>query len=229
MALGPGPRGNRCRISASPWPVGRFYSFIARFSRALAESATILVRGSVMTETVVVIPVLLASIVGLLSLGLRLSDHMYLAQAARDIGLVLSRIPHMYEIGNYEFQANPLGPAGPIRSAVESCISQRFNSNYQGCTTPDCRCVKTVAEWYTNQHLRGKKLAVAWPVDVSLSYQKRDASDTTSGICFIRVKLQAFGNDGLPSFGALGGSFSAEAFVPYVGDPVYFQGGACKP
>ena len=226
MALGSGPRRNIGGIGAK-LPKRQICRLAGRLIQAVSGSGIRSSIGSVITEAVVVIPVLLASIVGMLSIGFRLSDYMYLSQSARDIGLVLSRMPHMYEIRTYTFDADPKAAAATLRSTVESCISERLNSNYVGCTASDCPCVKSIAQWYVNEQLKGKKLSVSWPVQVSISYQRRDASDSTSGLCFIRVQLQAAANDALPSFGALGGSVSAKAFVPYVGDPVHFNGGAC--
>jgi len=233
MALGPGPgsdilrvgwRGIRTLIGANPTWRTHSWSQIRQ-------------KGSIITETVVVLPILLATIIGMLSLMMQISDYMYLSQSAREVGLVLSRVPFMYQVNQsavgstaptpYSFDVNPTSVPTNLKSEVASCLANGLAGTSLPCTAVGC-CAQRVAQWYTYEHLKGRSLNVKWPMTAKVSYRVRDSSDTTSGLCFIEVQLIAQTNDMLPSFGSVGGDITIDTFVPYVSKPVNFNAGTCR-
>lgn len=189
--------------------------------------------GTVVTDVVILLPLLLTMIAGMFMLGTRISDYMYLNQSTRELGMILSKIPYMYELefsgeALRTFSINPNEEADPQeKSAAEACIATVSNSSYTGCLNGgDCSCAVTIAEWYAKEFMRMKLMLIEWPITVKVSYTARDTDpvNNPSGLCFINVETRA-SHRNWAMVG--GGEVVAEAHVPYVSFPVPWNSGTC--
>lgn len=206
-------------------------------------------RATVVTDVVILLPVLLTMIAGMFMLGTRISDYMFLNASARELGMILSKIPHMHEVnlGVQEgetvlFWIN-LGPTDPENNpplnaaAVQACLNAFASPDYPGCFGGNsCGCALAVALWYATELLRSKSLMLHTSslsgkgLSVEVGYNARidpltGLRDNASGLCFISVKI--YGEHYRWPFVG-GGQISAEAHVPYVSEPVHWNGGRCR-
>lgn len=190
-------------------------------------------RATVVTDVVLILPLMLMMIAGMFMLGTRISDYMYLQQSTRELGMILSKIPYMYELGHspVEYRTFSIDPKEVdmqgAKATAENCITAFSNPDpkYQGCTTSggDCACARHVAYWYAIEFMRMKLLLVEWPIEVKVGYTSRPG-DTSSGLCFIDVETRA-SHHKWAMVG--GGEVATEAHVPYVSYPVPWNNGAC--
>lgn len=191
--------------------------------------------GGALTDAVIVLPVLLTMVAGMVMVGTRLSDYMYLNQSARELGLVISRTPGMSWLGfsggssSYSF-GTPSG--GASKDSAERCLTDLRASQGQcvGANTNGCPgCPEIVTQWYAAQFVNLKKLLRSTDVAVNISYGPGTVVDgvaDASGLCVITVNLSA-DTTSLPLMGK--GHISVSSTVPYLSTPMNWNGGLCRP
>ncbi len=184
------------------------------------------------TDVVLLLPLILTMIAGMFMLGTRISDYMYLHQSTRELGMILSKIPYMHELeyAPEEYRTFLIDPntvdTEAAKIAAEDCISTFSNTQFQGCkqtSGSDCYCARHVAYWYAIEFMRMKLLLIQWPIRVKVGYTSRPG-DTSSGLCFIDVETKASHNNWAM---VGGGEVATEAHIPYVSYPVPWNNGAC--
>jgi hypothetical protein len=185
-------------------------------------------RATVITDVVIILPMLLIMVAGILMLGTRISDRMYLSQSARELGVILSKVPYMYELAlvgeesrTFQITLGPVDESG--KTSAEACIRDVADPDYRGCSpdAPHTCCAHKIAQWYASEFMRMKQLLVDWPVTVQVGYGARD---TSSGLCFVDVTVTGR----YTRWSLLGrGQVRAEAHVPYLSTPVAWNNGAC--
>lgn len=188
-------------------------------------------RATVITDVVLLLPLILTMVAGVFMLGTRISDYMFLHQSTRELGMILAKIPYMHEL-EYSSEEDRTFLIDPktvdieaLKTAAENCI-RMFSNAYSGCRNTsggDCSCARTVAYWYATEFMRMKLLLIEWPIQVKVGYASRPL-DTTSGLCFIDVETRA-SHHNWAMVG--GGEVATEAHVPYVSYPVPWNNGAC--
>jgi|GEM_PF-4063113 len=183
-------------------------------------------RATVVTDVVILLPLLLTMIAATFMLGTSISDYMYLNQTTRELGMIMSKIPHMWELqysgAPSSFTVDPKQPVdGQLKAAAEACIVRMSASQVGECSGQDCLCAITIAKWYASEMLRMKRLLVQGLVTVETAFNSRDLE---SGLCFISVSMSA---ERTRWAFVGGGRVRAEAHVPYVSSPVPWNGGTC--
>lgn len=188
--------------------------------------------GSVAVESALVLPVLLAAVAATIVIGLRLSDQLYLTQAARELGVVLSRVPYMaalkasggedtYTISQFGSYDSPEAYLATLNAGASNCGPSTLN--YSSCTT----AARGVTQWYAQQLLFLKRMFVSDSLMLRVSYVPPAADVTASnGLCMIKVDMTAT-SSGLLSWAA--GSIAVSQSVPYVSSPVPNVGCSCRP
>jgi hypothetical protein len=173
---------------------------------------------------------------GMFMMGTRISDYMYLSQSSRELGLILSKMPFMYELQysdeasrTLKIEPNKVVPAS-TRTEAEVCIQTVSDPQYTGCKNTaggDCSCALKIARWYATEFMRLKLILLKEGenfIYVKVDYSARPL-DTSSGLCFIDVTSSA-AHRAWAMVG--GGDVRVEAHVPYVSNPVPWNGGTCK-
>ncbi len=189
-------------------------------------------RATVITDVVLLLPLILTMVAGMFMLGTRISDYMYLHQSTRELGMILAKIPYMHEL-EYSGEEDRTFVIDPktvdteaLKTAAENCIRTFSDPEFRGCRNSsggDCSCARTVAYWYATEFMRMKLLLIEWPIQVKVGYTSRPG-DTSSGLCFIDVETTA-SHHNWAMVG--GGEVATEAHVPYVSYPVPWNNGAC--
>lgn len=195
----------------------------------IARKQTLQERATVVTDVVIILPLLLTLIAGIFMLGTRLSDYMYLTQSTRELAMILSKIPYMHELRFYDdaartFTINQGNILTTAQAEAEACIRKLTDEQYVGCqNTPggDCSCAFKIAQWYATQFMQMKLMLIEWPITVFVGYSARD---TSSGLCFVDVTARA---DHRTWVMVGGGEVRAEAHVPYISNPVPWNNGTC--
>jgi hypothetical protein len=164
-------------------------------------------------------------IAGTFMLATSLSDYMYLNQATRELGMILSRIPHMWELqwtAPNSFTVDPKEPVNDqLKAEAEACINRASGSSIPPCSLNECACAIAITRWYAFELLRMKPLQLEGLVTIEAAFNARDKE---SGLCFISVTLNA---ERRRWAFVGGGKVRAEAHVPYVSSPVPWNGGTC--
>lgn len=179
--------------------------------------------GSIAVESALILPVLLAAVAATIIVGLRLSDQMYLNQAARELGIVLSRVPYMaalrdsrrdsYTIKKSDSYTSPETFLANLNDGANTCGPA--SSIYYNCTS----AAQSVIKWYAQQIFFIKRMFIVNDtVRLNVSYSPPAAdSSPPSGLCMIKVTITATATGWL-SWAA--SSIVVSQSIPYVSAPV---------
>jgi hypothetical protein len=191
--------------------------------------------GGALADAVIVLPVLLTMAAGMVMIGTRISDYMYLNQSARELGLILSRTPGMSWLTDsdqtYTGSVTFWTPSeGVLQQTAESCLTEMRDSQGQCSGAHGCSvCAELVSKWYAAQFVDLKKLLRKADVHVAISYGRGEVAEgatDSSGLCLIKVVLSAE-TTALPMMGS--GQIGVSATVPYLSTPMNWNGGDCRP
>jgi hypothetical protein len=187
-------------------------------------------RASLVLEAAIVLPVLLATIASIIVLGIRLSDHMYLTQAARELGVVLSRTPYMASLGSSLNTTYLISPSSEVdANGAASCLqtlttgtSCQGGQNYSQCSS----CAETVVRWYAVQAFQIKKMMTQSDLTLQVRFAAPPSDTNASqGLCMIFVSATANSTGWLRY---LASTLTVSHWVPYVANPVPAAGQNCN-
>jgi hypothetical protein len=200
--------------------------------RRLADLSQQAQEGSIAVESAIILPVLLAAVAATIVMGMRLSDQMYLNQAARELGVVLSRVPYMAALtaanGSNDYLISRNEAVTDAGSHLTFLTNGSANcgfaaSNYSACTAS----ARAVTSWYAKQIMFLKRMFINDTVTVRVIYAPPlGDANSASGLCMLRVTIQAQANGWL-TWAA--GPIVVTQSVPYVSEPVPNAGGGCVP
>jgi hypothetical protein len=170
-------------------------------------------------------------IAGIVVMGMRLSDYMYLSQAAREVGVVLSRTPNMAALGplgdsSFSISSTASGDSAAATACMQTLSSVGAcgeNGQNSACST----CAQAVAGWYVQQAFKLKKLISSSDMTVRVRFAAppSDVNAGATGLCMIFISVSAT-TKGWLSY--LASSISVNQYVPYVGTPVPPAGQNCN-
>jgi hypothetical protein len=192
--------------------------------------------GSLAVESALILPVLLAAVAATIVMGLRLSDHLFLVQGARELAVILGRVPYLAALkgpgGEAQYtisltvtgdQTADAGVTASQLTALTNGSCGSADTNYSSCTT----AARGVTLWYAKQVLLIKRMMVNDALTMNVRFGP-PAADLTAqnGLCMVHLTVSAQSRGWL-SWAT--GSIVVSQSAPYVSAPVPNAGLACSP
>jgi hypothetical protein len=185
-------------------------------------------RGSMMLEFSILLPVLLVMIGGLLGMGVRLSNYMYLNQIARELVLKMATTPYVAQIAyagapsNFSFTVGPstyefTGGGSVISSDQAAACTTLLNTQTERCPGNNCSCPLQLLHYYASTLVKSKNIRVTGDVTMTFSFGPHPSAASGSGLCFLTVSLSASEAGWLTM---AGGGLLVTASGPYLSGPI---------
>ena len=194
-------------------------------------------RGSMMLEFSILLPVLLIMMGGLLGMGVRLSNYMYLNQIARELVLKMATTPYVAQVAyvnaptSYEFTVGPStyefsGGGSVISSNEAAACTTLLNTQTERCPGGNCSCPLQLLHYYASTLVKTKNIRVTGDVSMSFKFAPHpSAAPGSEGLCFLTVTMSASEAGWLTM---AGGAFTVTASGPYLSGPVPTAAENCR-
>jgi hypothetical protein len=186
-----------------------------------------------MIEAALLIPVLILIAGALFTLGVRLSNYMYLNQIGRELVLQMATtrcLANFFESGSpavhtYEVGPSQYNPAPQPQSWADQC-SGEVSPGMVVCPSTASGCPLDLVQYYGSLLVKSKPLILDGNVTMKFSFAG-PASDPTSvsGICIVRVEFEA---TDIGWLGYLGGPLRTVSEAPYTSVPMPGVGTSCQ-
>lgn len=194
--------------------------------------------GSLAVESALILPVILAAVAATIVMSLRLSDNLFLNQGARELAVVLGRVPCLVALrgagGSAPYTVSlsisaDQSAASVVASGQLTALTNARNNN--SCTTSNFGTLTSAARgmvgWYARQILVVKPMMVSDSLTLNVTFGPPAADVTaTNGLCMVHLTITAQSRGWL-SWAT--GSLVVSQSAPYVSNPVPLAGSACTP
>jgi hypothetical protein len=183
--------------------------------------------GSMSIEAAIIIPVLILLCGGILSLGMRLSNYMYLNQIGKELVLQMGTVRCLAHFSSsslpssYSFTLGPqsFSPTPPNETTVSSCLT----AIQSDCSAVASGCPLNVLNFYAATLVKSKPIRVEGNITMDYSFDP-PASDPSSGVCLLTVRFTAQDPTWI---GYLGGPLTTITQGPYLSTPMPAAGSGC--
>lgn len=198
-----------------------------RGSRLQGSSVTDRSSGSVSMEAAIIIPILILLFAGILSLGMRLSNYIYLNQIGKELVIQMGSVrclalfssaslpsSHSFVLGPQTFSPTP-----PSETAVASCLT----AVQSDCSAVSYGCPLNVLNYYAATLVKSKPIRVDGNITMDYSFNP-PASDPSSGVCLLTVRFTAQDPTWI---NMIGGPIVTITQGPYLSTPMPAAGSGC--
>jgi hypothetical protein len=184
-------------------------------------------RGSISLEAAIIIPVFLLLCSGIVGLGLRLSNYMYLNQIGRELVLQMGTVRCLAHFSSanrptsYNFLVGPqtFYPTPPSETMVSSCLT----SVQSDCSAVASGCPLNALNYYAVTLVKSKPIRVEGNISMTYSFNP-PASDPSSGVCLLTIRFEAQDPTWL---NFIGGPLNTITQGPYLSFPMPAAGSGC--
>ena len=177
-------------------------------------------RGIAALEWAIVLPVVILFVAGILVLGTRYSDNMFVAQVSHEMALVVARVPGLDRAGNFT-EPIVIGAVAADTDTASGCIDCLINGETSQCpitgepggVTVERQCATSIVTWYAEQFFATKGTFFEPGIAVNVSM-----SGVGTPVPMISVSISATPKQWLlPSFLQLpGGTVTMSSTLPYM-------------